>query len=253
MLKATLHNTELKNAQDTAKGLFESVDLQNPLAVLAATLNYFGSHVALASSFSLEDMALIDMILKLEPSARIIALDTGRLNDETYECAEKIRLKYGCKIEWYFPDEKKVEKLLTEKGLYSFRESIEDRQECCHIRKVEPLTRALNGLGAWITGQRQQQSSTRSNLQIVEVDEAHGFILKINPLAYWSFERAKEYVNTHSTPYNAPCTRASKPGEDERAGRWWWEESAHKECGIHVVTTSSPTTVFQAAFKTHSD
>ncbi len=230
--------------------LFESVDLVDANAVLEVALRHFGARVALASSFSMEDNILIDMILKIDSDARILALDTGRLNEETHECAERIRHKYGCKIEWFFPDSDAVEELVRTKGSCSFKESIENRKECCLIRKVLPLERALNGLHAWVTGQRRQQSSTRQELQVLELDQSHGGILKINPLALWTSDQVKDYVETNNVPYNrlydqgyqsigcAPCTRAPWEGEDERAGRWWWEDSAHKECGIHLVKST---------------
>jgi len=254
--------TYTKRADQSIKGqsigenpgirLFQSIDANDPIAVLKHGLKHFGSQIALASSFSMEDVALIDMMAKLDRAARILALDTGRLNEETYECAEKIRHKYGCNIEWFFPDKDSVEQLITDKGLFSFKESIGDRQECCLIRKVLPLERALTGLLAWVTGQRRQQSSTRANVQVIEIDEAHGGIVKLNPLAFWSADQVKEYVDIHHIPYNrlydlgyqsigcGPCTRASAQGDDERAGRWWWEDAAHKECGIHLVKPRNP-------------
>jgi phosphoadenosine phosphosulfate reductase len=248
-------NMELKPvglpAKNQALRLFESVSLKDANAVLEVALKHFGSRVALASSFSMEDTILIDMLVKIDADARILALDTGRLNEETHECAEKIRLKYGCRIEWFFPDNEAVESLVRTKGSCSFKESIENRKECCLIRKVLPLERALNGLHAWVTGQRRQQSSTREDLQVLEVDQSHGGILKINPLALWSADQVKEYVEANNIPYNrlydhgyqsigcAPCTRAPREGEDERAGRWWWEDAAHKECGIHLVKSTT--------------
>jgi phosphoadenosine phosphosulfate reductase len=234
--------------KNSAIRLFQSIDQNDPIAVLKLALKHFGSQIALASSFSIEDVALIDMMVKIDPHARILALDTGRLNEETYECAEQIRDKYDCNIEWFFPDRDAVEQLITDKGLFSFKESTGNRQECCFVRKVLPLKRALTGLQAWVTGQRRQQSSTRVNVQVVEVDEANGGIVKLNPLSFWSSDQVKEYVDRHQIPYNrlydlgyqsigcGPCTRATAPGEDERAGRWWWEDAAHKECGIHLVS-----------------
>lgn len=227
--------------------LFESIDRRDANAVLEVALRHFGARVALASSFSMEDTILIDMLAKIDSDARILVLDTGRLNEETYECAEKIRQKYDCKLEWFFPEKDAVEKLVTRKGSFSFRESIDNRKECCLIRKVLPLEKALSGLEAWFTGQRRQQSTTRVNVQVLEVDDVHGGILKINPLAFWSLAQVKEYVEQNNVPYNrlydlgyqsigcAPCTRAPQEGEGERAGRWWWEEEGHKECGIHLV------------------
>jgi phosphoadenosine phosphosulfate reductase len=206
---------------------------------------HFHPRVALASSFGAEDVVLIDLMVKLEPKVRVFTLDTGRLNEETYEVMDRIRSKYGIGIESFLPDFKKVEALERQKGFYSFRESVENRKECCGIRKVEPLGRALKGLEAWVTGLRREQSVTRTAVQKIEIDEAHGGILKINPLADWTESAVWDYIRKNGVPYNklhdlgypsigcAPCTRAVKPGEDVRSGRWWWENPEHKECGIH--------------------
>ncbi len=216
------------------------------VALLQWALKQFPSKMAVASSFGAEDVVLIDIAVKLEPAIKIFTLDTGRLNEETYEVMDKVRRKYGVSIESYFPQAQAVEKLEREKGFYSFRESIENRKECCAIRKVEPLNRALKGLDAWVTGLRRAQAVTRTTLQKVELDEAHNGIYKINPLADWSEEDIKSYIKKNAVPYNrlhdegypsigcAPCTRAIKPGEDIRAGRWWWENPEHKECGLHL-------------------
>jgi phosphoadenosine phosphosulfate reductase len=228
---------------------WQGVDLDDPSAVLRRALELYHPHIALASSFGLEDVALIDMVAAIRPDVRIFSLDTGRLNPETYECADRIYWKYKIPIEWYFPKHEAVEGLVGRKGLFSFRESVENRKECCFIRKVEPLSRALRGMKAWITGLRQEQSLTRSALDVLEVDHVHGDIVKINPLARWSLGQVREYVDAHQVPYNklhdrgypsigcAPCTRAIQAGEDERAGRWWWENADSKECGLHVEHT----------------
>ena len=206
--------------------------------------------IALASSFGAEDVVLIDMLVKLDPKVRVFTLDTGRLNEETYEVMDHVRRKYSISIESYFPDAAKVEALERSKGFYSFRESVENRKECCGIRKVEPLRRALKNTDAWITGLRRDQSVTRTDVQKIEVDQANGGIFKINPLADWTNEAVWSYIKKNSVPYNklhdlgypsigcAPCTRAVKPGEDIRAGRWWWENPEHKECGLHLPKKS---------------
>lgn len=216
-----------------------------PETLLRFALAEFHPAVALASSFGMEDIVLITMMAEIRPDARVFALDTGRLDEATYEAAEAVRLRLGIRIEWHFPDRTAVEALERDKGLYSFRESLEARRACCRIRKVEPLGRALSGLRAWITGQRRDQGVTRAALPAVEVDEAHGGILKLNPLAGWTGDRVRGYVRERGLPYNrlhdagypsigcAPCTRAVGPGEDPRAGRWWWERPEHKECGLH--------------------
>lgn len=214
-------------------------------AILRAGLDAAQGPVALACSFSVEDVVIIDLLQQIAPETRIFALDTGRLNEETYEVAEAVRERYGVTIDWYFPQREAVEQLEREKGLFSFRESLENRQQCCHIRKIEPLDRALTGLAGWITGLRSEQSVTRTALAPLEIDQAHGGILKINPLAAWSEAEVWAYAKAQRIPVNrlhsqgypsigcAPCTRAIQPGEHPRAGRWWWENPEHKECGLH--------------------
>ena len=204
----------------------------------------FGSEIAMASSFGAEDVALIDIVAKVAPAIRIFTLDTGRLNDETYEVMERIRERYGLPVQSYFPEREAVEKLEREKGFYSFRESIDARKECCGIRKVQPLRRALTGLRAWMTGLRASQAVTRTDMTAVEWDEGNG-LAKVNPLIEWTDEQTWDYVRANDVPYNrlhdqgfpsigcAPCTRAIQPGEDIRAGRWWWENPENKECGLH--------------------
>jgi phosphoadenosine phosphosulfate reductase len=201
--------------------------------------------VKLACSFSVEDTVIIDMIHKEGLPVGIFALDTGRLNEETYEVADAITERYGIRIDWYFPKNEAVEKLEREKGLHSFRQSLENRHECCGIRKVEPLGRALAGLAGWVTGLRREQSVTRTDLAAIEIDESHGGILKLNPLLEWSEEQVWDYAKQYHVPVSrlydqgyrsigcAPCTRAVAPGEHARAGRWWWEDPEHKECGLH--------------------
>lgn len=219
--------------------------VNEPQLLLQKGLTCIDGPVALASSFSIEDIVLIDMLSKLERKVSVFAIDTGRLNEETLEIAETIRLRYDINIDWYFPSQAAVEKLEREKGLFSFHQSRENRHQCCHIRKVEPLQRALKGLSGWITGQRREQGTTRSELQPIEIDQANGAIVKLNPLVYWSEEQTKDYVKQQRLPINqlhhrgfpsigcAPCSRAVQAGEDSRAGRWWWENPEHKECGLH--------------------
>ncbi|MGE4170155.1 MAG: phosphoadenylyl-sulfate reductase [Candidatus Margulisiibacteriota bacterium] len=220
-------------------------EAQSPQAVLEWAIGQFGNGLLLASSLGVEDQVLTDMLVKLNPKARIFVLDTGRLHQETYEVMGLTQAKYSIRHEVYFPDAAAVEALVRQKGPNSFFESVENRKECCHIRKVEPLKRALSGAKAWITGLRREQAVTRTTLPKVEWDEAHGLI-KLNPLADWTTEQVWDYVKTHDVPVNylhkqgypsigcAPCTRAIKPGEDLRAGRWWWENPDGKECGLHV-------------------
>ncbi len=222
------------------------IDTEDAEALLARSLEQFGNRMAIASSFSLEDAVVIDLAMKVRPDVRIFALDTGRLNPETYDCAEKLRWRYNVEMEWYFPEREAVEQLERTKGLFSFRDSIDNRKECCRIRKVDPLNRALKDLDAWVTGLRREQSVTREKLATIERDEGHGGIWKINPIASWTVDQLWDYTRREGLPYNslydrgyasigcAPCTRAIEPGEDLRAGRWWWENPEHKECGLHV-------------------
>ncbi|MBE0504245.1 MAG: phosphoadenylyl-sulfate reductase [Desulfuromonadales bacterium] len=214
-------------------------------AILRQGVEQAAGPVQLASSFSVEDLILIDLIQRRKLPVGIFAIDTGRLNEETYEVAEAVVQRYGVKIDWFFPQAAAVETLEREKGLFSFRESLENRHECCRIRKVEPLARALSHLSGWVTGQRREQSLTRSEIAAIEIDAAHGNIFKINPLLDWSEAEVWAYAKRERLPVNrlhqqgypsigcAPCTRAIQPGEDVRAGRWWWENAEHKECGLH--------------------
>lgn len=216
--------------------------------VLRETIDYYQDRVVMATSFQLGGLVLLDMVHKLNRKVRVFSLDTGRLPEETYACAEKVRKRYGINIEWVFPHHAAVEKLEREKGMYSFRESIENRKECCGIRKVEPLARALENADAWITGRRLDQSDTRKEIQIIEDDPVKPGRAKINPLAHWTKAHLWEYVTEHQVPYNQLydkgylsigcecCTRPCQDGEDERAGRWWWESpELHKECGLHFT------------------
>ena len=200
--------------------------------------------VIFTTSFGYEDQVITDMIFRNDLPVEVVTLDTGRMFEETYKVFRSTLERYGKSIKAFFPPTGKVEKLLSEKGPFSFYESLENRKECCHIRKVIPLKRALNGNEIWITGLRASQSEHRSDLHEFEWDEGNK-ILKFNPLINWSLGEVKDYVKENNVPYNVlhdkgfvsigcePCTRAIKPGEDFRAGRWWWEQSSGKECGLH--------------------
>lgn len=224
--------------------LFEERPAQE---LVAWALEKFHPRIAAASSFGAEDVVVIDMLAKIRPGIRVITLDTGRLPQETYDVMEAIRVRYGCGIEVYFPEAADVEAIVNEHGPNPFYRSVELRKLCCGIRKVEPLRRALRGLSAWISGLRREQAVTRAHIGKVELDGEHGGILKINPLAEWTLSQVWDYIRANDVPYNAlhdrgylsigcaPCTRAVQPGEDPRAGRWWWEQDADKECGLHPV------------------
>lgn len=224
-------------------------DFENLTTVDMVTwaLERFGPQIALACSFQAEESVLIDLMHRVRGADfRVFTLDTGRLNQETYDCMDAIRERYGIQIEVFFPDSNGVEKMVRENGLNLFYNSVELRKLCCGVRKVEPLNRALKGLDAWMTGLRREQAVTRADVRRIELDEDHGNIIKINPLVDWSYGDVWDYIRRKSVPYNrlhkqgypsigcAPCTRAVKPGEDLRAGRWWWENPNAKECGLHV-------------------
>jgi phosphoadenosine phosphosulfate reductase len=225
---------------------FKELEDKSAEEILAWTLSRFGPRAGIASSFGMEDMVLIDMVSKLENNdITLFTLDTGRLHEETYEIMEKVRTRYGLTIKTFFPDRQAVEGLLRDKGFFSFRESVDNRKECCFIRKVEPLKRALAQLDAWVTGLRRDQNVTRTNVAKADYDADHENLIKINPLANWTQAQVEAYIEKHSVPVNslhkknypsigcAPCTRPINTGEDIRAGRWWWENPEHKECGLH--------------------
>lgn len=215
-------------------------------AVLRLAIDSIGAdRLALASSFGAEDMVILDLLAGLTARPRVFTLDTGRLPQETYDLMDAARRRYGVEIEVVFPDRVAVESMVRERGLNLFYDSLDARRSCCAIRKVEPLGRALAGLGGWITGLRRDQVATRSATPRIALDEGHGGIWKVAPLADWSEERVWAYIRSGSVPYNAlhdqgyrsigcdPCTRAVAQGEDARAGRWWWERPDERECGIH--------------------
>ncbi|QBG47643.1 phosphoadenylyl-sulfate reductase [Verrucomicrobia bacterium S94] len=226
--------------------LFSGIEPKDSLEVLSRAIDHFGDEICMATSFQLGGLVLLDMLHQVNKPVRVFSIDTGRLPEETYECADAVRYKYGINVEWVFPKYEAVEKLETEKGLFSFKESTENRRECCSIRKVEPLGRALEGYSAWITGRRKEQSETRGGLEFIESDPVHEGLMKINPLIHWSKGDLWYYAEEHKVPHNrlydegylsigcAPCTRPCREGEDERAGRWWWESPEHKECGLHL-------------------
>ena len=201
--------------------------------------------ITFANSFGAEDMVLTDIIMREKLSIEIFSLDTGRLPAETYTLMAEVERTYDSKLKVYFPQHEVVENYVQTKGINAFYESIDLRKACCHMRKVEPLKRALNGKQAWITGMRAEQASTRANLPVQEFDEGNQ-LEKFNPLSDWTEQEVWAYISLHEVPYNklhdafypsigcAPCTRSVAMGEDVRAGRWWWEDPTNKECGLHV-------------------
>lgn len=233
------------NEQSVISGNLQQLE-NEALELLRQALEQHRSQIALASSFSLEDVVVIDLLTRIRPDVRVFAIDTGRLPEETLLCADAVRARFGIIIDWHFPERAEVEALMRTKGSYSFLDGLSARHECCRIRKLEPLSRALQGLTAWITGLRREQNVSRSGLEPVEVDALHGGIAKYNPLAAWTAAAVAEYTAIRRLPVHklyaqgyrsigcAPCTRAVQPGEDDRAGRWWWENPEHKECGLHA-------------------
>jgi phosphoadenosine phosphosulfate reductase len=203
------------------------------------------SKIALASSLSIEDQVLTHMILKINHKARIFILDTGRHFQKTYDLMEETMQRYQFNYEVYAPESEDLETAVSKFGPNFFYESVELRKKCCEIRKVKPLKRVLSTVDGWICGLRKDQSQTRQEIEIFEWDKSHS-IYKINPIAFWSEEKVWEYIKKENVPYSSlynngfrsigcqPCTRAVKPGEDVRSGRWWWEDPDKKECGLHL-------------------
>jgi len=221
---------------------------REPQDILALALKEYSPELGISFSGA-EDVVLVDMAAKLGAPFRVFSLDTGRLHPETYQFLEKVRTHYGVAIEAVFPRPEAVQVLVREKGLFSFY--TDGHKECCGVRKVEPLMRALAPLGAWVTGQRKDQSpSTRADVPVIQLDRTFGTaerpLVKFNPLSFWTSKQVWAYIRDNDVPYNAlhdrgfvsigcePCTRPVNPGQHERAGRWWWEEETKKECGLHI-------------------
>jgi len=202
--------------------------------------------LAKASSFGAEDAVIIDMMFNINPQSRLFTLDTGRLPQETYDVMDEVRKRYSTKIEVLFPDAKEVEEMVNEKGMNLFYDSEENRKLCCAIRKVHPMNKMLKTLDGWIAGLRKDQNKNRSDAKMLEIDEMHDDIVKVNPIINWTYDQTWDYIKKNNCPYNKlldqgypsigcePCTRPIKIGEDVRAGRWWWENDTNKECGLHM-------------------
>lgn len=220
--------------------------LKTPQDVLKWALDNLHPKLALASSFGAEDVVVIDMMMKINPKARVFTLDTGRLNQETYDVMDEIRNNYNMNIEVMFPDSNEVEQMVRVNGMNLFYQSMGNRKLCCGIRKVHPLKKMLSSVDGWITGLRADQTEVRSSVQRIEIDPQHNGIIKVNPIIEWTWEQTWDYIKNNNIPYNKlhdkgypsigcePCTRAIKPGEPLRAGRWWWETDPQKECGLHA-------------------
>ena len=219
----------------------ESLSLSESLHFIAQK---HAQKVVFSTSLGQEDQVITDAIFKNNIAIKVFSLDTGRLFQETYELIDRTRARYKKNIDVFYPNTEKVQELTTEKGLNSFYESVENRKECCFIRKIEPLKRALIGAEVWITGLRAEQSENRNDMKIWEWDEGNK-VWKFNPLIHWSYDDVLKYIAENKVPDNPlhrkgfvsigclPCTRAIEPNEHPRAGRWWWEESK-KECGLHA-------------------
>ncbi|HEY4788253.1 MAG TPA: phosphoadenylyl-sulfate reductase [Bacteroidales bacterium] len=232
---------EIKSKIEILNQRFEK---STPEDVLKFFLAEYGRRIALSSSLGAEDQALTHMVCAINKDTRVFTLDTGRLFPETYSLIDATNKFFHIKMEIFFPDYKAVEKMVAQKGINLFYDSIENRKECCHIRKIEPLKRAFENLDVWICGLRKDQSITRFYSKLIEWDEANGLI-KVNPLINWTEKQVWAYIRQHNIPYNIlhdkgfpsigcqPCTRAINAGDDIRAGRWWWEQPEHKECGLH--------------------
>jgi phosphoadenosine phosphosulfate reductase len=233
----------------TIENLSKQLDQLNPAEALALLCDWFPGKVVFSTSLGQEDQAITEIIAKNNLGVNIFTLDTGRLFYETYDLLARTIVKYGLDIKTYYPNTHSVEDFVRTKGINGFYESPENRKSCCYIRKVEPLKRALKGNSIWITGLRAEQSANRGGMKKLEWDESNR-IFKFNPLLNWSMKDLLSYIDAHSIPYNplhdkgfasigcAPCTRAIEPGEDPRAGRWWWE-SSKKECGLHSQAVPS--------------
>lgn len=230
---------------DKIQGLQVQAQQLSIAEMLTQLTRTFPGEIIFSTSFSFEDQVIAHHILSNNLPIKIFTLDTGRLFAETYSVWSATNERYNTNIKAYYPQNETLEKLVTERGPNSFYESPQNRIDCCHIRKVEPLRRALAGNAVWITGLRAEHSANRHDMPMVEFDATNN-IIKYHPLLHWSTDEVKAFINQYNVPYNilhdrgfvsigcAPCTRAIRPGEDFRAGRWWWEDSSKKECGLHV-------------------
>jgi len=231
--------TALENIKHEIKGL-------QPVEALALLAGKFPGEIVFSTSFGWEDQVITHMIFTNNLPIKIFTLETGRLFPETYYVWNRTMEMYEKPIHAYYPNNELLEQMVNTKGPSSFYESVENRKECCGIRKVEPLNRALAGNKLWVTGIRADQSANRQFMENLEWDEPHNLI-KFHPIFDWTLDQVKEYIRIHNVPYNTlhdrgfpsigcqPCTRAVQPGEDFRAGRWWWEDQSKKECGLHEV------------------
>ena len=225
------------------------IEGKDPVAALQALAEHFTGEIVFSTSFGWEDQAITHMIFANDIPIKVFTLETGRLFPETYYVWNRTMEIYGKPVYAYYPVHHLLEEMVNAKGPNSFYESVKNRKECCGIRKIEPLRRALAGNKCWITGIRAEQSPNREEMHNVEWDEGNQLI-KFHPIFSWTLNEVKAYIKNHNIPYNTlhdkgfpsigclPCTRAVQPGEDFRAGRWWWEDQSKKECGLHIVAES---------------
>lgn len=230
--------------QETIAGWNDRFKTSGPDEVLDFFCRRYPNRIAFSTSLGAEDQVIMDLLAKTGIPVKVFTLDTGRLFPETYDTIDKTSQHYGIPIHVFFPDRENIENMVNTKGINLFYESLENRKLCCHLRKIEPLNRALSGMEAWITGIRKDQTLSRFETNLVEWDESHGLV-KINPLYKWTDKLVWDYIHQYNVPYNPlhdkgfpsigcqPCTRAVKPGDDIRSGRWWWEDQGPKECGLH--------------------
>ena len=215
--------------------------------ILSWAVENFHPRLALSASFgAAEGMVLLDMLHRIDPATRVFVLDTGRLHQATYDLIDRVRDRYDKPVEVVFPDPDAVQTMVREKGMNLFHESQQNRLQCCLVRKVEPMRRYCRDLDAYVSGLRREQNQARADTPKVMIDRGNGGVIKVNPLADWSSDEVWQYVRRHEVPVNRlhaegfpsagcePCTRATAPGEDPRAGRWWWENDDSKECGLHT-------------------
>jgi phosphoadenosine phosphosulfate reductase len=227
-------------------GTVRRLEGAHPREIIGWALGRFApTRLAVVTSLQADGMAVVDMALRIDPEVRIVTIDTGRLPEETHAYLDRVRGCYGRRIEVRLPDGAGVERFVSEHGVNAFRDSVERRLDCCHLRKVEPLERLLTGLDCWLTGLRRDHSARRGSVGVVEVDAGHGGIVKVNPVAAWDEAATRAYLAEHEVPLHplyargypsigcAPCTRPVATGDDPRSGRWWWEQGVDKECGIH--------------------
>jgi phosphoadenosine phosphosulfate reductase len=228
------------------KKIQDKLERKSALQVIEWAVKEFGDKVQIASSFSIEDMVLTDLLSKVNPTGTVFTLDTGRLHQQTYDLMSEVMEKYDLKFKVFFPEKKETQKMVEEHGFNCFYKSIELRKKCCHVRKVEPLNRAFKGLDAWICGLRREQAVTRVGLKKIVFDVGHNNIYKLNPLADWTVKDLWDYIKKNKVPSSKlygknylsigcePCTRPVKKGGNVRDGRWWWEPAECKECGLHI-------------------